>query len=95
METAWRWEVGKIGKRAINVLHASWEKAKKTQRMADIEGRLYRMAVDNLTNLANAKGDFLKMAAVNIEDLAEGKIEKIKEEAMIRYNEEEKKGGRD
>ena len=56
-----------------------------------MEGKIYRMVADNLANLANAKGDFLKMAAVDIEDLAEEKIVKIKEEALIRYYEEEKK----
>ena len=31
-ETVWRWEVGRIGERAVNVLHAFWEKDPKDGR---------------------------------------------------------------
>ena len=81
-ETTWRWEAGRIGESANNFLHASWEKARKIHRMADLEGKIYRTAAENLATLARTKRDFLKIAAVNVEDLAEGKIEKVKEEAI-------------
>ena len=55
-------------------------------RIADLEAQIYRTAAE-----AISKGDFLKMAASNIEDTAKGKIEKLKEDAINRYNEEEEK----
>ena len=60
------------------MLHTSSEKAKNTRRIADIEGKIFRMVADNLTNLANTKGSFLKMAGREIADLADEKIKALK-----------------
>ena len=46
---------------------------------------MYRMAAENITKLADAKGSFLKTAAGEIADIAEEKLQKIKEDALIRY----------
>ena len=37
-ENAWRREAGRLKERAVNDLHASWEEAKKTRKLADLEG---------------------------------------------------------
>ena len=77
-EAVWRGEAGRLGERAVNELHASLKKAKKTRKLTDLEGRMYRMAAENISKLADAKGSFLKTAAVEIADIAEKKIGKYR-----------------
>ena len=79
-----------LDSRAWKVLHAFWQEANKLRTRAEEEAIRYRNSAARIIKKAEEKGNFLKNASFWMVETAEIQARRIKDDAVCRYNAEEK-----